>query len=261
MKDWLRRVLGGGTKSPPPQRPVRKPAPGQAAHKPPAASPQGPPPPSSEQASDGSDGAIRVTSRESALAYLDRVQSKIARLAEEFAAGKLNRTQFQGLFTHYQNEIQTVRAWLDVAPESDEWKKAASEGKSVVIRRRHMARVLGYAIYENVSGIPIKTIGQFELDPALWVPMLSSYRSATQEIFGAGLRSTQIEGGRWLCFVGGELTTLMALFTTEPAGKQLETLEELHRLFETANRQHLRQQPIDPEVLVFPHVFFLGRSQ
>jgi hypothetical protein len=201
-----------------------------------------------------------VTSRESALAYLDRVQSKIARLAEEFAAGKLNRAQFQELFTHYQNEIQTVRSWLDVAPESDDWKKAASEGKSVVIRRRHMARVLGYAIYENVSGIPIKTIGQFELDPALWVPMLSSYRSATQEIFGAGMRSTQIEGGKWLCFVGGELTTLMALFTTEPAGKQLETLEELHRLFETANRQHLKQQPIDPEALVFPHVFFLGRS-
>jgi len=63
-----------------------------------------------------------------------------------------------------------------------------------------------------------------------------------------------------MCFVPGELTTLMALFTTEPATQQLKSLEELHLLFEQANKPFLQAQPVDPEALVFPHGHFLGRG-
>ena len=112
--------------------------------------------------------------------------------------------------------------------------------------------------YENVSGMPICTLGRFEIDPALLVPMLSSYRSATREIFGAGMRSTAIEGGRWLCFVPGQFTTMLAVFSSEPAGKQLEFLDELHRLFEQANRRRLSASPLDPAKLMFPHEYYLG---
>lgn len=192
--------------------------------------------------------------------YLDRVQAKITRLAEEFAAGSINRAQFNELFEHYQRERRTIESWLDSSGERDDWRKAASEGKSVIIRRRYTAGVLGYAIYENDSGMPLSTIGKFEIDPALAVPMLSSFRSATAEIFGGGVRSTQIEGGRWLCFVPGEMTTLMALFTTEPATQQVKLLEELHSLFERANRPLLQAQPVNPDILVFPHEQFLGRA-
>jgi hypothetical protein len=105
----------------------------------------------------------------------------------------------------------------------------------------------------------LSTLGQFELDPALVVPMLSGYRSATQEIFGAGTRSTEIEDGRWLCFVPGEFATMLAVFTTEPAGKQLAYLDELHRHFEQANRRHFESPPVDAEELVYPHEFYLGQ--
>ncbi|MEX0787390.1 MAG: hypothetical protein WD906_00530 [Anaerolineales bacterium] len=197
---------------------------------------------------------------EQAHEYLERVQTKINRLAEEFATGKINRSQFQELFDHYQRERRTVETWMLNASGSESWKKAAQEGQSVVIRTAHMARVMGYSIYENESGIPINTIGQFEIDSALAVPMLSSYRSAAKEIFGAELRSTQIEGGRWLAFVPGEITTLMALFSNEPAQNQLSGLEDLHRLFERANRHLLQSSPIDSEALVFPHVSFVGHT-
>ena len=73
------------------------------------------------------------------------------------------------------------------------------------------------------------------------------------------MRSSQIEGGRWLCFVPGEFTTLMALFSTSPASQQMESLEDLHRLFERANRNLLGGGLVDPNDLVFPHAFFLGR--
>jgi hypothetical protein len=193
--------------------------------------------------------------------YLERVQAKINRLAEEFATGAINQSQFQELYDHYRREQQTVKRYLEMSPDSDEWKAATTEGKSVVIRQQHVAKVLGYAVYDNESGMPLNTIGQFEVDAELAVPMLSSYRAATKEIFGAGMRSTEIEGGRWLGYMPGEFTTLMALFSTDPASQQLESMEELHLLFERANRTLLSNQPVDPSELVFPHKYFLGRHQ
>jgi hypothetical protein len=188
------------------------------------------------------------------------VQTKINDMAEEFANGAINRLQFQELYEHYRREQQTIKRYLEMSPGSEEWKSATSEGKSVVIRQQNVAKVLGYSVYDNESGMPLNTIGEFEIEAELAVPMLSSYRSATKEIFGAEMSKTAIEGGRWLSYVPGEFTTLMALFSTDPAPQQLESIEELHGLFERANRTLLSNQPIDPDELVFPHKFFLGRQ-
>lgn len=236
MNRWLRRLLGGDTQPRPPDRPARAMRPPPAAGAPPA------------------DPAAQARD------YLARIQTKVNRLAEEFAAGSINRSQFHELFEHYQRERRTIETWLESAPHTDEWKKASTEGRSVIIRQRHTSSVLGYAVYENDSGMPLNTIGQFEIDPALMVPMLHSYRSATREIFGASMQSTQIEGGRWVCFVAGAYTTLMALFSTEPAAQQLRSLDELHRLFEQANGPLLQSATVHPEALVFPHAHFLGQT-
>jgi molybdopterin converting factor small subunit len=191
--------------------------------------------------------------KEDAKVYLARVRAKIGKLAEEFATGRMNRDQFQELFEHYQREQRTIEAWIESAPDSEEWRNARTEGKSIAIRKQYMARVKGYTIYKNDSGMPIATIGEFKLDAALIVPMLSSYRSATREIFGAGMRSTEIEDGQWLSFIPGKVTTFMALFSAEPSPKQLEKLEELHILFERANRHLLTESVIDPSKLALPH--------
>ena len=190
--------------------------------------------------------------------YVDRVRAKLNRLALDFNNGTINRSQFKGLYSHYQAEIRNIEQVIEMEPSSESWKGVVTEGESLLIRRQHLARAQGYAIYENASGMPVSTLGDFEFDPALLVPMLSSYRAATREIFGAGMRSTAIEGGRWLCFVPGEFTTMLALFSAEPAGKQLEFLDELHRLFERANRRHLLSSPLDQSTLLFPHEYFLG---
>jgi hypothetical protein len=255
MLDKLRHLLG-------PEEPRRKKQEKQAEPKPkdrPARStdPTTPPPISRSDALPQSTPSPPKESEEDVHAYLDRVNRKISKLAEEFAAGVINREQFQELYDHYQREKRTIETWVEMDPESDEWRQARTEGKSVVIRRQHMARVVGYAIYQNESGMPIATIGKFDIDPELFVPMLSSYRSATTEIFGAGMRSSQIENGSWLCFVPGEVTTLMAVFSTEPAAKQLDSLEEVHKLFEQANRHFLQRASVNPDELVLPHRSFL----
>ena len=86
----------------------------------------------------------------------------------------------------------------------------------MVIRRQHGARAVGYSIYENESGMPLRTIGEFDPDPALLGPMLSSCRTATRDRFGSGTRSVETEQGNWLCVVPGEYTTMLAAFSSRP---------------------------------------------
>jgi hypothetical protein len=241
MFNWLRRLFKGTRQ----QEQDTEPLPKDSLPLP------SPPPPVPTQ--------TKVDSPAQASEYLAKVQDKINRLAEEFASGAINQAQFQELFDHYRREQSTVKRWIEIAPDSNAWREATTEGKSVIIRTGNLARVLGYAVYENDSGMPLNNIGQFEADSELVVPMLSSYRAATKEIFGAGMRSSQIEGGKWLCFVPGKFTTLMALFSTGPSARQMVSLEELHRLFERANRNLLDRTMIDPSELVFPHTYFLGR--
>jgi hypothetical protein len=194
-----------------------------------------------------------------ARAFLAKTQAKVDQLAADFNTGTINRAQFRNLYAHYQRQIQSVESIIESTPSSEAWKGAVPEGQSILIRRQHSAKAIGYAIFENESGMPLSTLGRFELDPALLVPMMASYRSAAREAFGAGTRSTDMEDGRWLCFVPGEFTTMLALLSGEPAGKQLQFLGQLHRQFEQANRRHLATPPIEASDLLFPHEYYLGQ--
>jgi hypothetical protein len=93
--------------------------------------------------------------------------------------------------------------------------------------------------------------------PSLMVAMLSSYREAAREMFASRMRSTQIEHGRWVCFVSGQITTLSALYNTEPAARQLQLMEETHLFFERANKPRLQQSPINIDGRIFPHEYYL----
>ncbi len=234
--NWLQRFFS----NPP------KPAPPLA--KPPVAAARSvpPPPPAPAPVED---------SRDQAENHLRDVQAKTNKLAEDFARGEINRATFVHLYEYYQQQRQAIERLLEISPET--WREAVSQGKSIAIRREHYAKALGFSIYENASGMPLATLGKFDLDPALMVPMLSSYREAAREMFGSRMRSTQIENGRWVCFVSGQFTTLIALYNTEPAARQLQLMEETHLFFERANKPRLQQSPIDTGGMVFPHEYYL----
>jgi len=238
--NWLQRLLAK----------PEKPAPPKA--KPPAAAPV---PAPVVPIQPGVDASAVMDSRADAEKHLKEVQDKTNKLAEDFARGEVNRATFIHLYEHYQQQRQAIERMMEISPEL--WRQAVSQGKSIAIRREHHAKAMGFSIYENASGMPIATLGRFDLDPALMVPMLSSYREATREIFGSRMRSTQIESGRWVCFVSGAFTTLIALYNTEPAVRQLQLLEETHLFFERANKPRLQQAPINADGLVFPHEYYL----
>jgi hypothetical protein len=244
--NWLQRLFSNPEKPTPKQaiKPVPAPAPRAASV-----------PAAPVKTTGGLDSSAVADSRTDAERHMREVQEKTNKLAEDFARGEVNRDTFVHLYQHYQQQRQAIERMLEISPE--QWRQAVSQGQSIAIRRVHHAKALGFSIYENASGMPLTTIGQFDLDPALMVPMLSSYREATREIFGSRMRSTQIESGRWVCFVAGNFTTLIALYNTEPAARQQQLLEEMHFFFETANKPRLQQSPISVEGLVFPHEVYL----
>jgi hypothetical protein len=190
-------------------------------------------------------------------AQIEKLHVKVDAVAERFAKGEINRMQFHELFDYYQGKIQELEQFLAVNPESDEWRNIVNDGQSIILRKRYSARLSGFAIIDHRNGLPLRTIGGFGVDPALFVPMLYAYQSATKEIFGGSVRSTQIEGGRWLCFVSGKITTTLALFNTEPSQIQLRTLEQVHKVFESANAERLMKSQVDVEALVCPHEYYL----
>ncbi len=189
--------------------------------------------------------------------YLEKVRQKEDALAMRFAAGQINRKQFEELYASYQQEIRMVEQFVNQNPESQEWRNQVTDGQSMIIRRRHQSEMTGYSIYDLRSGLPIITKGDFGVDPALFVPMLFAYQSATREIFGGEVRLTQIEGGKWLCFIPGKVTSTIALFNNEPTQQQLKNLEQSQKVFEEANAHQLQREMIDPDALVMPHDYYM----
>lgn len=191
--------------------------------------------------------------------FIAQIHQKMSKLVQEFATGAINRTQFHQLYDRYQRQIMTVAQFI---AESDPamWKDAIHETEDTLhLKKRLTAKAVGMSVYYNQSGMPIETLGEFAIEPELIVPMLSSYRSAAAEIFRAGMRSTEMENGQWLCFVPGTYTTLIALFSLEPSTNQLQMVERMHQDFEEANKTALQAGEVDPEKLAYPFYAFVQR--
>ncbi len=267
MFDWLRRKK----KTPPPPRPVERtvPAPRPALEEIPISTQENmsdatliAPSYASQVRQQGSIPTVEPInpvrkSADDARDYIDKVRQKEDALAMRFASGTINRKQFEELYASYQQEIRMVEQFLNQNPDSPEWRNQVTDGQSMIIRRRHQSDLTGYSIYDLRTGLPIKTQGDFGVDPALFVPMLFAYQSATREIFGGEVRLTQIEGGKWLCFVPGKVSSTIALFNNEPTQQQIKNLEQAQKVFEDANANQLQREIIDPDALVLPHEYYL----
>jgi hypothetical protein len=192
--------------------------------------------------------------------FLEKLRAKTAQVVQDFVAGAINQRQFQAIYSHYQRQRLAIEEALIRMPGSGAWRAAAVEGQTTYLRQRHAARLLSYAIYDTASGIPLAQVGDFSVDPGLLVPMLSSFRSIIQELFGAGMKRTEIEGGRWLCFVPGRYTTFIVIFSAEPATLQLQMIEDLHRDFELVNNLALSSGDLSRLALTFTHLWAIEQD-
>ncbi len=172
--------------------------------------------------------------------YQAELQHKMTALAEDFSLGKINRHQFEAVYTHYREQRQLIEALINSMSTADAWHEVVIAGQTGALLQQNAAQVLSYALYDNATHQPLAMSNPFKLDATLIAPMVTAYRAAAIE-FGAKINSSEIDGGRWLCLVPGHYTTFVVLFSLEPARAQLTVLEDLHHDFELANAKRLNQ--------------------
>ncbi len=173
-----------------------------------------------------------------ARAYQAEVQRKMTTLAEDFSLGKINRRQFEAVYTHYREQCQIIDALIN-SLNVDAWRKAISAGQTGLLLSHHAAQLLGYALYDRIARQPLAASPHFKVDPALITPIITAHQAARDVT--TRITTSEIDNGRWLCFVPGQACTLVALFSVEPARAQLQLLQDLHHDFELANAKRLAQ--------------------
>ncbi len=205
-----------------------------------------------------SDNSHRDSARQGE-EFIALVRQKMSRLVQEFANGEINRTQFHQLYDRYQRQITAV-AQLLAESDSALWRAAVNDGEDTQhLKKRLSAQPIGMAVYLAGADHPLQTFGIFDIAPSRIQPILESYGRAVGDVFRAGMRRTELDDGRWLCFVPGAHTMLVALFSLEPTDSQLATLDRLHHDFEEANCHALEQSAPDPQALAYPYYTFVPR--
>jgi hypothetical protein len=190
--------------------------------------------------------------------YLQQLEAKLDRTVQDLADGIINRAQFENLYRHYQNQRRMLQGLL--AEGSGQVPGSLTTGESMIIRQKYAAKVLAYAVYDNESSVPLHTMGNFPMDSDLVVGFLSGFRSAAAEILGAGAAKAEAEDGKVLCYVPGQYSTLIVLYSSNPAEVDEQSLRQTHLHFETLNEGVLKQRPIPAEKLFFSHDLVLKPS-
>jgi hypothetical protein len=190
--------------------------------------------------------------------YSQELEAKLDRTVQDLADGLINRAQFENLYRHYQNQRRMVQGL--VAEGSGQVPASLTSGESMIIRQKYAAKVLAYAVYDNESSVPLHTRGNFPVDSDLVVGFLSGFRSAAAEILGAGAAKAEAEDGKVLCYVSGQYSTLIVIYSSDPAEIEVRSLRQTHLHFETINGNLLKQRPIPTNELLFNYDIVLKIS-
>jgi hypothetical protein len=193
--------------------------------------------------------------------FLEQLEAKLDRTVQDFADGTINRAQFENLYRHYQNQRLRVQGHLQQRERDPNWLADLKPGESVLIRRQYAARVVAYSIYDNKSSLPLHTVGDFPLESELVTGFLSGFRSAPREILGAEAQKAITEDGKVLIYIPGQYTTLIVLYSAEPAEVDIHSLHKAHQHFETLNSRVLQTRPINANALLFVHDLYMRVGQ
>lgn len=184
---------------------------------------------------------------------LHAIEEKMAQVTQELTEGQINQAQFQALYTHYAEQKTLILRLLSRDPHTDAWQRAASEGYTGILRKRHAARLEGLAIYDNWTGGIIRVFGTVDVPERTIAPLLESLRDRDTDLPEQRRPlSTQIEGGRWLSYYRGTFVTVLGVYSAEPSAVQLIQQANLHEQFEKVNHNLLEIGYADADDLAYP---------
>ena len=215
-----------------------------------------PQPPLTPTLPDDSKPTDELTPREQmqrAEEALINLRQKMARVAAEFAEGKLNPDQFDAIYGRYSEQRDITERLLARDPESRAWKSVVQSGHTQFLRSHYEARVISYAIYAQENAELIGVTGQYRIKSAQIEAVLGRLKIVLETRGNPGSAQRRLQDGRHVLFAPGDLTVAVVIFSREPAPVQVERIEDLHQDFERANLRALRLRDYDASRMVFPH--------
>ncbi len=184
-------------------------------------------------------------------AALEDLRHKMERIASEFAAGRLNRAQFNAMYGRYSEQRAIIERLIQRNPENDAWKAVAAPGHTTFLRRHFEAKPLYYAIFQHNRTTPLMIGGQQQ-------PNMTQVGDVLHGLWGmknrpkAGLARKEMGNGNWLVLSLGEYAVTLVMFMLEPSPMQANKVRDLHADFERANRMALASDTKSLDRMVFP---------
>lgn len=182
-----------------------------------------------------------------------QLRQKTVQVANEFAAGRMNRVQFSSLYTHYNEKVIIIERMLARDPNSQAWQSVARPGHTTFLKQHYEARALAFGVYDYGKTEAITIQGSTAMPTPMITQILQALEVIRQTRRDLKPLSRKIGSGSWLVVIPGNYTVALVLYSLEPATYQIKIARDLQFDFERANRHALERGIRQPDQLVFPH--------
>ncbi len=195
--------------------------------------------------------ALPMPSVENPQVALNEIRQKMEQVAAEFAAGKINRMQFNAIYGRYNEQRAIIQRLIERDPNNNAWKQVAAPGHTGFLRTHFEARPIYYVIFQHNQPRPLLYDGTFKPKGETLVQVLRALWKM-QNRPAQGLARRQLEENRWLVVAFGQQTVTLVIFTLEPSAAQAVLVRDLHMDFERANELIFKRGTVSPQRMVFP---------
>lgn len=211
-----------------------------------------PPQPAIHSTDKPTEPETRIESPTDPGSAMNTLRRKMERLVDEYATGKINRVQFNALYSRYNEQRSIIEKIVERNPQSDAWKQVVgNRGQTGFLRAHFEAQAVLYAIYMRGELAPLVSGGRRAPDENMVRPLLAGLWKM-QNRPPSGLGRKTLSNGEWLILALGEHSTTIVVFSLEPSNGQAVYVRDLHGDFEKANRLAIARGTLNPERLVFP---------
>lgn len=184
---------------------------------------------------------------------LNDLRQKMETIAAEFADGKINRAQFNAMYSRYSEQRVIIQRLIERNPESKAWKQVVNNaGHTTFLRQRFEAQPLYYVVFRHDSLVALNTGGKAQPSMEILTPVLKGLWAMPNRPSAGLARKLIKDHDQWLVLAVGKYTVTVVIFLLEPSSAQATLVRDLHQDFERANQAALARQTARLERMVFP---------
>lgn len=198
-----------------------------------------------------SDDDDTPTNPENPRQALDHLRQKMERIAAEYGAGKLNRAQFNAIYSKLGEQRSIIEKLQQRNPDNPAWKTVVDNVNTRFLRDHFQARLLYYLVYQHGKPAPLMMGGSQQPNMDRIAEVLQQFWSMKNRP-RTGLARKDMGNGQWLVIAVGEYSLTMALYMLEPSIVQMNLVRDLQADFERANQASLHQGTRSLDRFVFP---------